>query len=330
MSKYPEHIEELIGKVLSGEASEKERSELNLWLNEDETHRRYFRQLEMIFNKSGALKEWQEFDTDEAWLKVKSKLGARQIRMAPQKSYAAYWQIAASVVLLIGIGVFSWFRFFAPRDQVAITAIESSIEESLPDGTRIVVNKGSTLSYTYQPVNNRRVVVLEGEAHFDINNKEESFLIETGDLFIRDIGTVFNVNAYPQRETTEVIVEEGEVELFTKDNPGIRVSAGETGVYNRKTGTFAKLAVVDENALAYKTGVFVFRDAPLDDVLISINEVYEKKLRLTNPALGKCRITVTFRNEKIDVIASIISETLKFTLTETEEAFLLDGERCPE
>jgi transmembrane sensor len=178
-------------------------------------------------------------------------------------------------------------------------------------------------------VEKKRKVKLKGEAFFEIAEKKEApFILEVAGVIIEDIGTSFNVRAYPGQQLVEVYVETGEVSFYTLDNPGLRIQAGETGVYDKLSKTFSKPNEGDENILAYKTGIFVFRDATLRTVIETLNEAYEVKLKLENPQVENCRITVTFKNESMDVISEVIAETLKLSIEKSENEILLKGNEC--
>lgn len=324
-------IDILIGKALAGELMPEEKKTLDRWLSASEENRRHYRQMMTLFNGTKELKEHQSYDTDRAWMKLKERLrqqpqGKQRTLVSPMK---IYWRAAAVILFAFGLGYLAYSRFIQPQDKVTVAAAQRTQTEVLPDSTHAVLNKDSKLTYAYNPLKKRRVVTLTGEAHFDITHKEnKTFMIEAGGVIIEDVGTVFNVRAYPEDSTIRVAVQSGEVSFYTADNPGIRLAEGETGVYDKRNGSFAKLDTVNENALAYATGVFVFHNTRLEEVVEAINEVYDRKLVLGNPALNDCRITVTFRNEKIDVIADVIAETLKLTTQEKENQITLIGDGC--
>jgi ferric-dicitrate binding protein FerR (iron transport regulator) len=171
------------------------------------------------------------------------------------------------------------------------------------------------------------VVKLKGEAYFNIHHEDDKkFIVEAEGLYIRDIGTAFNVTAYPESNTVEVVVVEGEVEFFTDDNPGIRLTANGKGVYNKNTKTFS-IEQPENNVLAYKTRFFSFSDADLGSVVESLNSVYDKKIIVSEP-LKACRLTVSFNDEEIGEIGAVIAETLNLRITETETEIVLEGEGC--
>jgi hypothetical protein len=68
------HIDELIGKQLSGETSREENVILRSWLEQSETNRKHYDQFKLIFTQASAVRDIQQYDADAAWNKVRAKL----------------------------------------------------------------------------------------------------------------------------------------------------------------------------------------------------------------------------------------------------------------
>lgn len=331
MNIASEHIDELLAKHLAGEANAAEVAKVEAWINENPENAAYFNDFKIISEEVARLKDIQTYDEDAAWNKLKDKLKGKTIPLHRKSSSFGLLQIAAAISFLVvaGFSLFLWLS--RPVDTVELVAQETTRDEGLPDGSIAFLNKGSSLSYSYNKLRKERKVVLAGEAYFDVKHEEEKpFIIETNEVIIEDIGTTFNVKAYPDSITVEVFVETGEVAFYTKESPGINLTAGQTGIYNRRNKTFAKILEQDTNRLSYKTGIFTFHDADLESVVQNLNDVFDKKIRLNNDALKTCRLNVSFRNESIENIVEIIAETLGLTITNTDDEIVLDGAGCPE
>ncbi len=333
MERTFNHMDELIGKYLAGEASSAEQAEVHSWLERHEENQKYFDHLKVIFDSAAAIKEWQPFDTDAAWNKLKSKLkepGARTIPINRTPGLSFYWRVAAAVTLILTVGYLVYKASEQPVQTLAIKTEESSVQDTLPDGSTAFLNKGSAIAFEYNPKKKIRTVKLEGEAFFEVKHEEDKpFIIESDEVIIEDIGTTFNVKAYPQSKTVEVYVESGEVAFYTKSNPGLQLNAGETGIYDKRSKSFARITQVDTNVLAYKTRVFNFYNTDLGTVVESLNEVYETKIQLRGK-LRSCRLNVTFKGEPIESIAEIIAETLNLKMTLSGKEILLEGSGCEE
>lgn len=64
----------------------------------------------------------------------------------------------------------------------------------LSDGTRVCLNSQSRLTYPVVFDSKERVVELEGEAYFDVEeDAERPFLIKIKDAAVKVLGTSFNV-----------------------------------------------------------------------------------------------------------------------------------------
>lgn len=331
MEEIFDHMDDLIGKVLSGEASASEKLEVELWRKESVENEKYFNQLQLVFAKAAAVREHLKFDEEAAWKNVQSKINpSKQIYLQP--STRIPYQIArmaAGIILVSMVGFYAYQWLSNTPVQLAIKADTKIVNDTLPDGSVTIINKKSELAFTFDKKNNTRTVKLKGEAFFDVRHEEtKPFVIETDEVIIKDIGTTFNVKAYPNSDTVEVYVESGEVQFYTLKNPGIHLKAGEVGIYNKSIKEFSRIAKLDTNALAYKTKIFSFNNTELQAAVDILNAVYDSKIVLANKGISRCRLTVNFNNDKIEDIADIIAETLGLTASKKEKEWVLDGTGC--
>lgn len=328
MKEEFDHIDDLIGKYLAGETTANEHVEVETWIQQSALNQQHFDQIKLIFEKAAAVKGQQHFDTDEAWIKLKARLDQSKVRAITFSLWPAL-RIAAGVVILISASYFGYQWLNTPVEKMALRTEGEIVRDTLPDGSHAVLNKSSSITYAYHPRKNERKVLLEGEAFFDVKHDEEKpFIIETQEVLIKDIGTTFNVKAFAESETVEVYVETGEVEFYTLTDPGLNLVAGETGIYNKKNKSFARLQQVDTNKLAYKTGYFTFHNADLASIVEDLNMVYTVQIKLSHKALHSCRLNVSFRNERIEDIVEIIAETLHLTIRKEGNNVVLDGKGC--
>lgn len=327
MTNDENHIDDLIGKVLAGEASSAEQEELDAWLAAGPENRTYFEQLREIFDKAAAREVTVQFDTDAAWQKVKAGLkkqqpAAKQVWFNP----GTLLRSAAGIALVLASGYAALLLMRPNVETMAVAAHDVTVQDTLPDGSTAYLNRQSSITYEYNPAQKTRTVKLRGEGFFEVKHEEEKpFVIEADELLIRDIGTAFNVKAYPEMDTVEVYVESGIVQLFTKSDAGIQLTAGETGLYSRKGRTFSKAPAVDTNVLSYKTKMLSFNATELQSAIATINNIYASKIRLGNEQVGKCRLTVNFIDEDLNHLVDIIAETLSLTVERKDGEIILNG-----
>ncbi|MEY4930608.1 MAG: hypothetical protein RI909_1332 [Bacteroidota bacterium] len=324
-------MDDLIGKVLAGEATAREREQVLLWRKQSEANEKYFNQLHHIFEKASASPVQVEFDADEAWNKVKRQLhkpGAKVIPIS-RPLYFTPLRVAATVFLVIALSVVIYQKTAPPVQTLAVVSETSTRQDTLPDGSTAFLNKKTELNFEYNPREKSRKVKLKGEAYFTVKHEEEKpFIIEADEILVRDIGTEFNLKAYPDKDTIEIVVTHGEVQFYTKDDPGLNLKAGEKAIYSKRTKEFYRIEKPDTNTLAYKTKVFSFNNTDLRSVVTLLNEVYNSKISLANESLYACRLTANFKEDNPEIIVEVIAETMGLELTKKDDQLILSGKGC--
>ena len=327
-------MDELIGKVLAGEGSVHEEAEVLRWVQQNEDNRKYYEDLKSIFERSASTDIQIQFDTDAAWNKVKHRINNPESKVIPlynnkPATFNQLMRIAAGVVILFGVGYFA-YQWITPSTQtLAVVSDTVTVQDTLPDGSTAFLNKKSELTYQYNPREKTRKVVLRGEAYFSVKHEEEKpFVIEADEILVRDIGTEFNLKAYPDKDTIEIIVTSGEVQFYTLLDSGLNLQAGEKAIYSKRNKQFYRIEKPDTNALAYKTKVFSFNNTDLRTVINLLNDVYNSKIKLANEKLYACHLTANFKEDNASIIAEVIAETMGLTLTRKDDEIILDGRGC--
>ena len=333
MEREFDDMDDVIGKVLAGEATAEEQLQVEQWARESDANKKYYDHLKTIFEKAGSANVQIQFDTDAAWRKVKKKIskpGERQLSREPQGAiYKQGWRIAASIVFLLGVGyvIYQWRD--VPVETFAVASDKATVQDTLPDGSTAYLNKKSELKFEYDAQKKTRRVKLKGEAYFAVKHDDEKpFVIESDEILVRDIGTEFNLKSYPDQDTIEIVVTQGEVQFYTLKDSGLNLKAGEKGIYSKKLKEFYRIEKIDTNTLAYKTKVFSFNNTDLGAVVNLLNDVYDSKIKLINKDLHNCRLTANFKEDNPDTIVEVIAETMGLTITRQGDEILLDGKGC--
>jgi transmembrane sensor len=324
-------MDDLIGKVLAGEATAQEQERVMLWRKQNEDNEKYFSQLNEIFQRASAAAVQVEFDTDAAWNKVKRQINNQDGKVVSitRTPYFSPLRIAAGIILLFGIGSVLYLLTAPPTQTLAVTSEKTTRQDTLPDGSTAFLNKKTELEFEYNPREKTRKVKLKGEAYFTVKHEEEKpFIIEADDILVRDIGTEFNLKAYPDKDTIEIIVTHGEVQFYTRQDPGLNLKAGDKAIYSKRAKEFYRIEKPDTNTLAYKTKVFSFNNTDLQSVVALLNEVYDSKISLASEALYNCRLTANFKEDNPEIIAEVIAETMGLELTKKDDQLILSGKGC--
>lgn len=136
------------------------------------------------------------------------------------------WVAAASLlVLVVGLGLVLRGHKSGLPDKAAPVAVLSTGRGArkaarLPDGTQLWLNAGSRIVLAQNFSHDRRELTLEGEAYFDVTHDEQHpFIIHTGAVDVRVLGTTLNVRAYPGEASMEATLIEGKAEIGLAGNP---------------------------------------------------------------------------------------------------------------
>lgn len=330
MDKSHTYEEILITRYLSGEATTQEVRQLKSWLEADEAHQKFF----LEYRNTWALTELSNIedhtDIDSEWdqFAAKNIIGSQaKTRRLSLDNNLMLSRIAAGILVLI-IPTVLYFLFFMSSGEKLLYAENQLLESTLPDGTEVVLNKGSVLQFPKNFKGNERKVVLEGEAFFDVvRNEEKAFVIDADQMKVRVLGTSFYINTKGNDNTMEVVLLSGSVKL-SYDQNNMLLEPGEKAIVNKGSGEINKQQNNNPNLLAWKTKVLRFNNTPLSELIAVLEKVYNKDIVVLNPDLLKCRITATFEGETFESVLQVVKSTLDITIRPNGNMIEFSGEGC--
>lgn len=198
------------------------------------------------------------------------------------------------------------------NNENAITLVTT-----LEDGSIVYLSENATLHYPEHFKQEKREVILEGNAQFDVSgNKERPFYIETGDVQVEVIGTSFQIKN-EAGAPFELAVKQGEVKVTAKgNNEYCLVKAGEK-VQLLTDGLL--VSFIDEYDLneGYSNRIR-FKDEKLGDILNVLNKELTDIPFATIPELEDRTYTVTFADNTPEQIAEILCQALKLRCVEED------------
>jgi transmembrane sensor len=340
MSVKDPHIEfnSLVTRYLSGELSENELLYFQELLSGDPGLKDQLREYQEVWDSMDGVAEQKTYDLDAEWDLIRGKIpgmgtAAKGIRTLPSGSsvHIAY-RIAA--VLVAGL-LFSFAWIYATRLAGTRTEVAGNepVEVHLDDGSRVLLNRDSRIRYRKHFAGHERTIRLTGEAWFEVaRDTLNPFVIDAGTAIVEVLGTSFNVNAYRENPTVEITVESGVVALTPKTDQQeqIVLRAGNSGTYNSYNRQLVLVTASDPNNLSWKTGDLYFENTPLEEVAELVGRVYHTELVVVNPELASCPITVTFSDQSLQSVLSVLEMTLDLEITRSGGRILLDGTGCVE
>lgn len=336
-----------IAAYLSGTCNVQEKKALEAWRRENPANEQEFCRLEKVW-KASAQPACFMPDIEHAWQKVSSRIGVQESSnlqakaMKPAPFFGHPWRMAAAVaLLLLGSAVFLFLKLQDPgpgSSNSARLAGLSSIQTTdnkqeaveLADGTRVWLNGNSSLHYPENFSDSLREIHLQGEAYFEVAHQpDKPFVIRAGDASVKVLGTSFNLN---NREAINLQVISGRVEFMANqenEQASLLLEAGQAARF--KEGKLRQ-SKPNQNALAWKTGHFVFDDSSLEEVFAALETYYPVKFQAAEEHLWKCRLYTKFEQESLEEVLNILSLTLNLQFEQQKEKKLIifsaDGKGC--
>lgn len=296
----------LVLKEMEGEITSPEKEELEAWLL-DPINREYFLEQKKLWNLTGELRRMEKVSLVTARRKVERKLFGK----ISLSSFIRYSERIAAVVSLPLLFASLWFYFNRyipdePGDATAYNKIEVPLgmrsSVTLPDGTLVWLNAGSSLMYPVPFGSHERRVELSGEGYFEVKKEAgKSFFVSAKGIDIRVLGTSFNCCAYPDVTYTETMLVAGEIEILGKDKENrIVMHPGELATLTGNQSRIVVKKVHPDKYISWKSGKLLFRDDPMDKVLEKLERWYNVEFHVDNPEILGYVYSATFSGESLD------------------------------
>lgn len=165
----------------------------------------------------------------------------------------------------------------------------NSSDMVLADGTHVWLYAGSTITYPVNFYGNKRVVYLQGQAHFEVkHDASRPFVIVTDQLNATVLGTELNVSCYSGEEA-HVALLSGIVEVKAKtDGKTVRLHPGQgyTLLYNGQPSVAVESM---EPYSLWKQGYLYFDDAPMADIAAQFSRWYKVRVFFDEPRMRSQR-----------------------------------------
>ncbi len=336
MNQLDPKIEELIIARLSGTANEQGNKELEAWLSEAPEHQSIMRRCQEIWFDTMVEHDTSRFKWTKGYAKFKQQIEARKEKDAtpPDTSendiptisdLPSRWQrmgavlrYAAVIIAIVGVTAVASISIFRNNLTKSMADIMMSVPKgstmttSLPDGTKVCLNGGTSLRYSQAYGINNRSVTLSGEAYFDIvHHKEMPLDITVGTMHIRDIGTKFNISNYPDDPQAIVTVDEGSIDIKTTAiSKTMRVVAGQKAVVDKASGE-VNVAPKSCGGDSWSKGLLVFKNNTVEEIARQLERSFDVTIRIHSATTARKRFFGTFsRNrQNINDILNALMET---------------------
>jgi len=333
-----ERIWNLLMKCTAGECSEAEEAELNSWRNMNQENSDLFLEVNDLLNDVKNAMNSSDVNSEAAWKKVRTRIHHKDtINLSESyaegkaggriKRLSVVWRIAASVLLIVGIGLgyLLWVNR-TPQLNTVVTNDSEVKSITLSDGTEVAVNEGSIFNYPTQFRGKERSVSLTGEAFFSVtSDKQHPFVIDVSGMEVRVLGTSFNIKATEGSREATVVVETGVVQV-TAGEKTVLIRKGETALFNKEDNVLLSYSSRNVNFKAWKTKKIKFVNTPLTEVFTTIEDVYKVNIEILDDSLvANKNIDANFDKQTIDFVLKTICDTYHLQYVKQEDRYVVRG-----
>jgi ferric-dicitrate binding protein FerR (iron transport regulator) len=197
---------------------------------------------------------------------------------------------------------------------------------TLPDGTVGWLNSNSSVKYSGN-FNLDRQVTLNGEAFFDVfKDKSRPFVVNTNEVFVKVLGTRFNIASYANEKDVEVVLEDGSLVFNIKNIHKLcTMVPNDLITYDKTKQDFSKETVQTQKYLSWTEGRLEFRNDPLDVISRRLERWYNIDIELNVNLKDDPRLRATFVNEGFEEVLDLLRRSLPVDYKVEKGKLLPDG-----
>ncbi len=305
-----EQFSELVSKILSGEASEEDRKEFSRILSDNPDYNFKYNQLKEYWNADVEHKLIRDREqiTDKIMERIKDAEGVTKVRKGSLK-------IAMAAAVLFFVTTCAWIYYknyiFSSGNIYTYAAQTVPVEYTLSDGSKVTLNKNSSITLAADFGDEFRDVKLDGEAYFVVSkDKSRPFSVETNGTKTKVLGTSFNVKSKDNEVITTLV--EGSI-MFTSNNFEKVLRPNDELRYNVTTSMYEKYVCDVQLNTAWVSGRFNYSGISFGAFVNKLEAIYNKKIHIKDSKLANHIVSASFLvEEPIEDILDALKVELKF------------------
>lgn len=267
--------------------------------------------------KYDAMQEiWDESDFDEipsadASAEIEAIIAEAENRLRfnvrRRSGNALLWISSAAAVFFAFLSLALYFGDFN-KDICYASSDDAKASFSLPDGSKVWLNRDSRLYFKKTFAGHLRKVRLEGEGFFDVTkNEHRPFVVHAGDVNLKVLGTEFTVTAYDP-ENISAYLQEGCIEADGKGfGAPLRLSPDQAMVFDKNENRYCRRPVRALNHTLWIHDKLIFENSTLFDITETLSHWYHIDLKCIDQKFAKnVKLSLTVRQEPADEILEAI------------------------
>ena len=227
---------------------------------------------------------------------------------------------AAAAVALLCLSVWTAYLYMQPAAIQTITV-------RLPDGSSVMLNHYSSLSYPEKFQSDKREVELNGEAYFEVSkDPKHPFIVQTETIDVQVLGTHFNVDAYHDNLDVKTTLLSGSVAVSNKSKSVRMVlKPNEIAIYNKVEEKLTRKVLENaEDEISWRQGEFIFDDLPLQEIARELSNSFGATIQIADTTLQNYRITARVRDgEDLATILSVLHNAGYFNYSQNNKQIII-------
>lgn len=225
--------------------------------------------------------------------------------------------LLGSTAVIIPILLLLGGYFYINQDVKMVEVLTSTNQQkqcTLSDGTTILLNSCSKVTYPSEFKDSVRVVTLIGEAYFSVaSDVTKPFIVKTKDLSVRVLGTQFNISAYPSDDRTITTLNSGKIQVdiqAEKADSRYILKPNQEIVFNKIDKSVLINTVTGKN-VGWKDGSLVFQDDTFNDIVNSIERRFGVTIEYDKQGFLNIPYTLKFvNNESLEDVLNILQDVV--------------------
>ncbi|TLU95967.1 FecR family protein [Dyadobacter sediminis] len=268
-----------------------------------------------------------------------------------------WYQMAASVLVLIFAGW--WFNKQTASQQQSdqykvilgqisepLVQEENNSEKArlvlLEDGSSVLLQPKSRITYPIKFEHGKREVFLIGEAFFEVaKNPNKPFFVYAHTLATKVLGTSFKVSAFDDSEV-KVVVKTGKVSVFpmTKEAlskqqsndrlGGMVLTPNQQIVFAAKELRLTRSLIPNPTLLEMpiQRQSFEFKGTPISEVFAALERSYGVKIVFDAEVMRNCYLTASLSDEPLFEKINLICKTLGAEYEQLDASIIINSKGC--
>lgn len=301
-----------ISAQLKNEATAEHRKQIQDWLELSPENPVILAEIVNTWKLTKGKTNFYQPDLSGNWQKLISRIEYKpKKRLIPSVYFQ--WAAAAAVLVLVFLGGLS-LGDGSGKKSAKISYTKISAPEGnktrivLPDSTKVWLNSGSELQYPSDFTAQNREVQMKGECYFDVvKDPAHPFLVKCSDFHVKVYGTQFNVNEDQARNTADVTLVSGKVEILDRNNnPVSYLNPGQQFVFSEGKGKVQKAENI-EALTAWMNNMLIFDNQPFEEVIHYLEKWYGVKIQLDRSLYYSHNYTFKVKTESLREVLELIS-----------------------